>query len=204
MPVRRSWPRTDRRLLYAILVVYGTTLALVAVFPGELGWAAKALNGYLRTDDYPPTEDRLLIGEAMRYGTEHEGDLDGVAALLERAVEIDPNGQALFLMAGLEASKGDDDRALALYEKYRSIDPYNIQVYAAMIAIFERKGDREAADRLLAEGVELFRVYVGLHEPHPDPAVAEEFNRKASGIHQAAGQQLAQLEQALARVREAP
>ena len=204
MPVRRYWPRTDRWLLYANLVVYGTTLALVAAFHGELGWAVKALDGYLRTEAFPPTADRLLVGEAMRYATAHEGDLDGVAALLEQAVEIDPNGQGLLLLAGLEASRGRDDEALALYERYRSIDPYNIQVYAAMVTLFDRRGDRDAAERLLTAGVELFRDQVERQEPRPDPAVAENFNNKASMIHQTAKQQLLQLEQALVRVREVP
>ncbi len=204
MPVRRYWPRTDRWLLYANVVVFGTTLALGAIFHGELGWAVKALDGYLRTDDYPPTADRLLVGQAMQYGSAHEGDFDGVAALLEQAVEIDPNGQGLLMLAGLEASRGQDDEALALYERYRSIDPYNIQVYAAMVTIFERRGDRAAAGRLLTEGVELFRDQVVRQQPRPDPAVAENFNNKASMIHQTAKQQLLQLEQALVRVREVP
>ncbi len=202
MPVRRYWPRTDRWLLYANLVVYGTTLALVAIFHGELGWAVKALDGYLRTDDYPPTADHLLVDEARRYGNAHEGDFDGVAAFLEQAVEVDPNGQALFLLAELEASRGEEDKALALYERYRSIDPYAIQVYAAMVTIFEGRGDREAAERLLADGVELFRGYIVQQQPRLDPTVAAEFNQKASMIHQAAKQGLEQLEHALARVGE--
>ena len=202
MPVRRYWPRTDRWLLYANLVVYGTALALVAIFHGELGWAVKALDGYLRTNDYPPTADQLLVGQAMRYGNAHEGDFDGVAAFLERAVEVDPNGQALLLLAGLEASRGEDELALALYERYLSIDPYAIQVYAAIVTIFDKRGDREAADRLLAEGIELFRSYVARQEPRPDPTVPEEFNQKASTIHEKAKQGLEQLEHVLARVRE--
>jgi len=204
MPVKRYWPRTDRWLLYANLVVYGTTLALVVAFHGELGWAVKALDGYLRTDTFPPTADRLLVAEAMRYATAHEGEFDGGAALLEQAVAIGPNGQGLLMLAGLEASRGRDDEALALYAKYRSIDPYNIQVYAAMVAIFERRGDPQAAERLLAEGVELFRDRVTRHEPRSDPAVAEKFNLKALKVHQAAKQELQQLEQVLARVREVP
>ena len=202
MPVRRYWPRTDRWLLYANLVVFGTTLALVAIFHGELGWAVKALDGYLRTDDYPPTADQLLVGEARRYGSAHQGDFDGVAAFLEQAVEVDPNGQALFLLAELEASRGEEDKALALYERYRSIDPYAIQVYAAMVTIFEGRGDREAAERLLADGVELFRGYIVQQQPRLDPTVAAEFNQKASMIHQAGKQGLEQLEHALARVGE--
>jgi len=71
-----------------------------------------------------------------------------------------------------------------------------------MVAIFDRRGDREAAERLLADGVELFRGYVVRQEPRPDPTVPAEFNQKASMIHQAAKQGLEQLEQALARVRE--
>jgi len=204
MLVRRYWPRTDRWLLYANLVVYGTMLALAAIFHAELGWAVKSLDAYLRTDDYPPTADRLLVGEAMRYGNEHEGDFDGVASILEQAVGIDPNGQALFQLAELEASRGEDELALALYERYRSIDPHEIQVYAAMVQIFERRGDRQAAYRLLAEGVELFRGYVARYEPRPDPTVPQQFNQKASMIHQAAKQELEQLEQALARVKEVP
>ncbi len=202
MPVRRYWPRTDRWLLYGNLVVYVTALALVATFHGELGWAVKALDGYLRTGDYSPTADRLLVGEAMRYGNTHEGDFDGVAVFLEQAVEIDPNGHAVFLLAGLEASRGEDELALALYERYLSIDPYAIQVYAAMAAILDKRGDLEAADRLLADGVELFRGYVVRQEPRLDPTVPVEFNQKASRIHQTAEQGLEQLEHALARVRQ--
>ncbi len=100
MPVRRYWPRTDRWLLYANLVVYGTTLALVAAFHGELGWAVKALDGYLRTEAFPPTADRLLVGEAMRYATAHEGDFDGVAALLELSrmfIEVEPEISVRFV-----------------------------------------------------------------------------------------------------------
>ncbi len=202
MPVRRYWPRTDRWLLYANVVVFGTTLALVAIFHGELGWAVKALDGYLRTDDYPPTADRLLVGQAMQYGSAHEGDVDGVAAFLEQAVEIDPNSRALLLLAQLEASRGEDELALALYDRYRSIDPYEIQVYAAMTTIFDKRGDREAANLLLVEGVELFRSYVARQAPRLDPTVPEAFNQKASMIHEKAKQELEQLERVLARVGE--
>ena len=45
MPVRRFWPRTDRWLLYANLVVYGVIVALVVLFHRELAWAARTVDG---------------------------------------------------------------------------------------------------------------------------------------------------------------
>jgi tetratricopeptide (TPR) repeat protein len=204
MPVKQSWPRTDRRLLYANLVVYAAMLLVVAIYHGELRWAARSLDAYVRTGDYPATADRQLVGKARQYGSAHEGDFDGVADYLERAVAVDPNGVALFLLAGLEASRGEDDLALELYERYRAIDAYDIEVYEAMVAIFERRGDWEAAERLLAEGVELFRDHATRQTPRPDPAASSQSNEKARMIHETARRGLEKLERALTHLRELP
>jgi tetratricopeptide (TPR) repeat protein len=202
MPVRRLWPRTDKGLLYANLLVYGSTIALLVGFHREMSWAAKTVDGYVRSGRYQTTADRLLVKEAMHYRRSHEEDLEGVAALLRRAVEVDAYSNARIHLAATYHEQGKDDAALAMYERYRSIDPLELRVYVAMVGILEKRGEREAAERLLTKGITYFRIQLERYEPHLDASVARIFNHKAWAIHQRLTEELEVLEKTRARIRE--
>jgi tetratricopeptide (TPR) repeat protein len=196
------WPRTDRWLLYANLLVYGSTIALLIGFHREMSWAAKTVDAYVRSGRYQTTADRLLVKQAMNYRKKHEADLEGVAALLQRAVEVDAYSNARILLAATYHRQGEDDRALAMYERYRSIDPLVLQVYMAMVEILEKRGEKEAAEQLLTEGIRHFRIRLERYEPHVDPSAAQAFNFKAWGVHRRLTEELEALEKARARIRE--
>ncbi len=202
MPVRRLWPRTNRGLLYANLLVYGSTIALLVGFQREIAWAVKTVDGYVRSGWYQPTADRLLVREATRHRERHEADLEGVAALLERAVEVDAYSSARIHLAETYREQGKNDEALAMYERYRSIDPLTLQVYLAMVEILEERGERKKAEQLLTEGITHFRNYIKHYEPQPDPSAAKIFNSKARAVYQGALKGLSVLKKTRARIRE--
>jgi len=202
MPVRRLWPRTDTGLLYANLLVYGATIALLVGFHREVSWAAKTVDAYVRSGKFQPTADRLLVNEAMQYQRDHEADLEGVAALLQRAVEVDPYSKARMRLAATYSERGEDDTALTLYERCRSIDPLELRVYLAMVEILEKRGEGEAAERLLAEGIGHFRTQLERYQPKFDASMAKAFNHKAWVVHQRLAEGLEVLEKTRARIGE--
>ena len=202
MPVRRLWPRTDRGLLYANLLVYAATIALLVGFHREVSWAAKTVDAFVRSGRFQTTSDRLLVRQAMRYRRSHEGDLEGAAALLQQAVEVDAYSIARIHLAATYHELGEDETALALYEQYRSIDPLALQVYLAMVEILEKRGEGEAADRLLAEGIGHFQTQLERYEPQIDAGVPGIFNHKAWTVHQNLTRGLETLESTRARIGE--
>jgi tetratricopeptide (TPR) repeat protein len=202
MPARRSWLRADRWLLYANFVVYATVLVLVSAFHGDLRWAARTVDAYLRTDNFQSTADGILVRQAIEYEKTHPDDLDRVESLLVQALAIDPNGQALLRLASVRERRGEADEALKLYRRYLSIDPYAIHAYAAISGILESRGELDALEALLAKGVEQYRIRVARFEPRPDPTVQQHFNLKAAEVHERLRQGLGLLEANLARIRE--
>ena len=66
MQERRFWHPIKHKLLYANLIIYGVNIILLVVFTHELMWAQKNLRAYLWTDNFPPTEDMLLIQEVQK------------------------------------------------------------------------------------------------------------------------------------------
>lgn len=186
MRARRFWPPIKHKLLYANLIVYGVTLVLLLVFGRELIWAQKTLRGYLFAGNIPPTADKLLVGEAIKCSREKDEDVKRIQYLLERAVQIEPYGEARLLLGYCYLRQGEYDKMLDCYNQYRSIDPSYIDVYKDMIKVLEKKQDRKGhlwRAQLLTEGIKHFRRRVELYQPHYDPNVPEVFNHKAFKVY---------------------
>ncbi len=182
MQERRFWPPTKHKLLYANLIVYGLVIVLLAVFHHELIWAQKTLRGYLFSGNIPPSKDRLLMAEAIKKLKKDES-ISHVQSILERALQIDPYSNARLLLGDCYLWQGHNEKMLACYDRYRSINPSVIDIYTKMIEILEKKQDHNAIEQLLAEGIEHFRRRVELYQPLYDPTVPKEFNIKALNVY---------------------
>jgi tetratricopeptide (TPR) repeat protein len=153
------------------------------MFHRDLLWSQKLLQGYMWSGNFDPPADMQLLNEAVQ-STKTGEDIKRTQRILEQAVEIDPYSSVRMMLGAFYARQGDDDKALACYDRYRSIDPSVIRNYADIIRILAKRQDYEAINRLLTDGINHFRRRVELYQPHPDPNVAnEEFNVKALRIH---------------------
>lgn len=182
MQAKRFWPPTKHKLLYANLIVYGIIIVLALVFHHELIWAQKTLHGYLFSGKFPPPAPISLIEEVTER-TKADGDAKTMKPLLEQALQIDPYSQASLLLGVYYFSGGNFGKAMAYYDRYRSIEPSFAAVYLQMSEILEKKQERKAIKQLLTEGVKHFRRRVELYQPHYDPNVPKEFNLKALRIY---------------------
>ncbi len=183
MQVKRFWPPIRHKLLYANLVIYGIIIVLISMFHRELLWSQKLLQDYMYAGNFDPPADMQLLNEAVQSIRIGE-DMKHTQRILERAVEIDPYSRARIMLGAFYARQGDDDKALACYDRYRSIDPSVISNYTDIIRILAKRQDYEAINRLLTDGINHFRRRVELYQPHRDPNVAnEEFNIKAVRIY---------------------
>jgi tetratricopeptide (TPR) repeat protein len=182
MQAKRFWHPTKHKLLYANFIVYGVIFVLIPVFHHELVWAQKTLYGYLISGNIPPSADKLLIGEAIKHKQKGE-DVNSVQPLLERAVQIEPYSEANILLGYCYQSRGDYDKALVCYEKYRLANPYYAGLYKEIIEILEKKQDHKAIEQLLTEGIRRFQQRIELYKPHYDSNVPEVFNQKASAVY---------------------
>ncbi len=182
MQARQFWPPTKHKLLYGNLIVYGVTAVLLLLFFHDLIWAQKVLRGYLWSGNIPPSADKFMIQDAKKYLKEGKNP-KSVQHLLERALQIEPYTEALILLGNCHLMQGNEDKMLACYEQYRSIDPSSLGVYMNMIEILARKHDHQTINQLLTEGIKYFQRRAELYQPHYDPNVPEQFNIKALKIY---------------------
>ena len=184
MQVKQFWHLIKYKLLYANLIIYSVMIILVLVFHQDMAWSQKTLRGYMWSDVFASTADMQLCDEAIK-GIEAGEDVKHIQRILEQAVEIDPYGRAQILLGAWYVKQGDDDKALACYNRYRSINPSGIGSYMSIINILKKKQDYEAINQLLADGIKNFSRRVKLYRPHPDPDVSQkEFNVKAVMIYE--------------------
>lgn len=182
MQAKRFWPPTEHKLLYANFIVYSAILVIALVFLHELLWARKTLYGYLISGNIPSSEDRVLINKAVKRKQQGQ-DVNLIQPLLERAVQIEPYSEARILLGYCYLSKGDYDKALACFEKYRSVNPYHAGLYKDIIDILEKNQGHKAIEQLLTEGIQNFQRRVELYKPYYDANVLEPFNQKAFAVY---------------------
>lgn len=193
MQERQFWPPIKHKLLYANLIVYGVTIILLVIFNHELMWAQKTLRAYLWTGNFAPTEDMLLIQETKKHLRTGESP-ERHEQLLKRALKIDPYGRANLWLGTYYLRKGDDDKMLLYFDRYRSIDPGNLSVYKQMGRVLTERQDHKRLSQLITEGLKHFRHRVELYRPHPDPNVPSQFNVKALMAYKMSREGLAYLE----------
>ncbi len=201
MRVRRFWPLTKHKLLYANLVVYGAIIVLVLAFDCKLIWARKTLCSYAFSGKLPPPAEASLIQEAMEI-VKTGGDIEQAQRLLERALQIDPHGQARLLLGACYLGQGDEDKALEYYDRYRSINPSSIEVYMEIGKILEKKHNSKALDRFLTDGIEYFRRRIELYKPRYDFTVPKEFNLKTLKVYNESQEALKYLEKMQEKLRD--
>lgn len=190
---KRFWPPTEHKLLYANLIVYGVTIALLLAFNQQLMWSQKMLRSYIGLGVAKPPADNILVQEAMKHLKAGE-DIKRCQQLLEQALEIESYSKARLLLGICYLRQGDKDKMLDCYEQYRMIDPSFVGVYTPMIKILLEKDDREAIEKLLTEGIEHFKKRIELYEPQIDPTVPERFNLKALKVYKTSKEGLGLLE----------
>jgi tetratricopeptide (TPR) repeat protein len=181
MQAKQFWPPTKHKLLYGNLIVYGVTAVLLLLFSRELIWAQKTFRGLL-SGNIPPSADKFLIQDAKEY-LKAGKNAKSAQNLLERALQIEPYSEALILLGNYHLMQGNEDKMLAYYEQYRSINPSSIGVYMNMIEILARKHDDQTINQLLTEGIKHFQRRAELYQPHYDPNVPKPFNIKALTIY---------------------
>ncbi|MCK4751953.1 MAG: hypothetical protein KAS75_00805 [Planctomycetes bacterium] len=182
MQAKRFWPPTKHKLLYANIIVYGAVIILALAFGSELIWSQKTLRAYLLNSNIPPTADKELVWKATAYLSAGK-DVKILQDILEQALQIEPYSEARLLLGICYLKQGDQDNMLAYYAKYRSINPSVINLYTDANRVLIEKGDLEAANQLLEEGIAHFSRRVELYKPHYNPEVQKEFNTKALNIH---------------------
>ena len=190
---KRFWPPTKHKLLYTNLIVYGVIIVLLFLFHRELIWAQKTLYGCLISNKFDPPAANLLMNKFL-INSQTGKDAEMHHHLLEEAFKIDPYSHAPLLLGDYYVQRGNMDKALAYYDRFRSIDPAFLDVYIKMIEILEEKQSREAKDQLLAGGIKHFRWRVEHYQPRFDPSVSAVFNMKASRIHDMSREGLERLE----------
>ena len=97
MQAKRSWLPTNKKLLYANLLVYCAIIVVLLVFSKDVIWGQKTLESYLFNKPLQPSIDSLLIKEAgdnlkKKQKVEHSKEL------LENAMQIDPYSNAGLLL----------------------------------------------------------------------------------------------------------
>jgi tetratricopeptide (TPR) repeat protein len=184
MQEKRFWHLIKHKLFYANLIIYGVMIILVLTFHQDMAWSQKTLWAYMWSGAFTSTADVQLCNEAVR-GIKAGEDAERIRHILEQAAEIDPYGRAQTLLGAWYMKQGDDDKALACYNRYRSINPSAIDSYISIINILQKKQDYEAINQLLTDGIKHFSRRVKLYRPHPDPNVSQkEFNIKAVMIYE--------------------
>jgi tetratricopeptide (TPR) repeat protein len=103
---------------------------------------------------------RLLIAA----GIARDGDLPRALSLLERALSLAPNDVGVhFQLGGVYVGSGQLDRARAEFQRCTELAPEFSDGWAQLSEIEKKLGDRPAADRALAAGLEHCPRSPGLH-----------------------------------------
>ncbi len=192
MAEKRSSRRIDVRHLN--VGIYLTLGVIVLIYAPELGWAVRALPVYLRGDIPGPVE-RAMYQQAAKLPAAE------AIPLLRRSIEIDPNTEAVLILAKKLEEAGQPEEAREHYERYIQIDPYAREAYVELAALLEKQGKREQAMHVLEQGARHFRSNFERFRPHEDPAAEARENDKARRVYAEYRESAQQLEAAVKRLR---
>ncbi|HZT81556.1 MAG TPA: tetratricopeptide repeat protein, partial [Gemmataceae bacterium] len=123
---------------------------------GRLDEALEQCRQALALPNAPPQAAReyarLLIVRNLRH---NRRDWDAVREALDRADRADPGStEVVLLRAEALAAQDRPDDARKLLEEARGRQPKQVALYAALAALADRRGDRDAAGRVLDEAAE--------------------------------------------------
>jgi len=192
MEERRWWRRISLHQLNVVL--YLALVGIVLACGPQLGWAVGALPVYLGGNIPSPVERSLYLAAA-------ELPPDEARPLLERSLAIDPNTEAVHILARKLVEAGEPEQARSRYERYLEIDPFVREAYLELASLLEGQGKTAEATRVLERGVAQFRANVERFQPREDPSVEERYNAKARRIYAEYGESVRVLEAALERLR---
>ncbi|HMR05060.1 MAG TPA: tetratricopeptide repeat protein [Polyangiaceae bacterium] len=195
MADRPWWRRIDLRHLNVAL--YLALVGIMLRYGAELGWAVSALPAYLRGEIPAPIERSMYLSAA-------ELPPKDAIPLLEQSIAIDPNTEAVHILAKKLVEAGKPDEARKHYQRYLEIDPFVRAAYVELSALLEGQNKRAEALGVLERGAAHFRRNVDRFRPQPDPSVGEPENDKARRVHGEYNESIRVLEAAAARLRARP
>jgi tetratricopeptide (TPR) repeat protein len=189
--------RRTNSLVWINLAVWALVLALGLAYRGELQWAAERFDAYRRNAGFEPLHEFALRNEAL--GLLRTGDdLERAGELLERSLAIDPNTDAVALLAEVRLLGGSPEQAYPLYERYSRIDPGNPMPWLRMAELHRAAERPDEARTVLERGIGELRRLVELWQPRPDPEVDAAANARAEEMHERYRAALERLERAAA------
>jgi len=196
MAAKPFWPGT-RAFGAGLLLCAAAGAAAARWWPG-LAWAARELPRYAsgRIGSPPERQWYREARELIRAGR----DAARARELLERAVAVDPTCEAVLGLGEWHRAAGDDAQALAWFQRYVELDPFEVEAYLGAAESLERLGRAGEAAALLGRGRAWMLAERERQVPRSDPAVAARFNAKAIRVYQDLGESAARLERALARL----
>lgn len=172
------------------LLLYGVIACLAAVFWGELAWSWRALAAMAQGGIESPLENRLTWDAEPLMAREPER----ARAMLERALAIDPYGDARFRLAELALQRRDFAEAEGLLGTSLKVDPTLTEGYLKLAWLLRRTDRDPLARATLEQGIAYFQDFEA-YRPRPDPTVGEMYNRKALEVYERYRRSLATLEQ---------
>lgn len=173
------WRRIDLPLVN--LALYLAVLLLITLFQRELGWAGAQLRGYVEGSIVYPAEQQLCL--QARSIVLAGRDLAPARELLERSLSIDPYGEAGYWLGRYFFERGELERALQQFTRTIEVDPSRLDAYLKLSALHERRGEAQAALRVLQGGLAYFEEQATQLVPRPDPTQAAKYNGKAVAVH---------------------
>ncbi len=179
------------------MVLFGVLICIVIAFHHPLWWALQQLPRYLRGQIDAPLEIRQCQ-EASGI-LKKNGDTSKALPLLLHSAAIDPNSESLFWLGEYYCRKGEPDRAIPCFTRYREVNPLDGTTCLRLARLHEEMGDREKARRMLREGLASLscrREY----EPCIDGTVTDQYNRKAGETFKAMVESSVQMERELERL----
>ncbi|MGV8124759.1 MAG: tetratricopeptide repeat protein [Candidatus Xenobiia bacterium LiM19] len=180
------------------MVLFGVLICMVIAFHNPLWWAIQQLPRYLRGQIDAPLEIRQCneASAILRNGS----DASRALPLLQRSAAVDPHSEALFWLGEYYCRKGEPDKAIPLFTRYRRINTLDGATCLRLAKLYEERGESEKACGVLKEGLESLDCRRD-YEPCIDGTVDDRYNRKAGETFKALVESGSLMEQELKRLK---